>query len=147
MPTAIEILNRLLRTKNSSLIRFVAESAPHLGSAGHLRRPLREMLETNRRQVAELVTLIDNLGGEPDFRPISRDEQYLGYLTIIYLLPKLRAAKGQEVAAVESALAQLGLTEPAAAALLQSHLAADRADLEVLNRPATPAPRPAASVP
>jgi hypothetical protein len=70
---------------------------------------------------------------------IRRDEQYLAFLSLKFLLPKLVEEKKLHIARYENALAAIKRAPnqpPEAAPLLQSHLAELRAELAALERAA-----------
>jgi hypothetical protein len=134
----IDVLNSLLEAEQNSIFRFMGEGSPYLSRAtAEVRRPLNEMVETGNRRVIELADLIDRLGGVPMPRSIQTEEQYLAFLTLKFLLPKLVDAKKLMIQRYENALRSLGKsTPPDVIALLNSHIAEHRAQLEVLNRAA-----------
>src|SRR5882762_78506 len=89
----IDALNSLLEAEQGSIFRFMGEGSPYLSRASaDIRRPLQQMVETNDRHSAELYALIDHLGGIPRDRAIRLEEQYLAFLSLKFLLPKLVAA-------------------------------------------------------
>src|SRR5690349_5775815 len=90
----VDILNGLLESELASVFRFMGEGSPYLSRAtAEVRRPLSEMVQTNQRHVMELGQLIDSLGGVPIPRPLRAEEQYLAYLSLKFLLPKLVTEK------------------------------------------------------
>jgi bacterioferritin (cytochrome b1) len=90
----IDTLNSLLEAELNSVFRFMGEGSPYLGRASaEVRRPLQEMVETNERHVNALAEMINQLGGNPVPRSIAREEQYLAFLSLKFLLPKLVEAK------------------------------------------------------
>ena len=95
VPVAVvDTLNSLLEAELNSVFRFMGEGSPYLGRAGaEVRRPLQEMVETNERNVNALADMINQLGGNPVPRSIAREEQYLAFLSLKFLLPKLVEAK------------------------------------------------------
>ena len=88
----IDSLNSLLEAELSSVFRFITEEAfPYLSRAqAVVRKPLADARALSDRHAAELADLIDSLGGVA--LPRSRtpvDEQFVAYLSLQFLLPKL----------------------------------------------------------
>jgi len=136
-PVAIlDTLCALLDSEVQSVFRFMGEGSPYLSRAtADVRRPLQEMVETNQRHVRELADLIESLGGEPRLMPaVSREEQFLAFLSLKFLLPKLVNEKELVVRRYENALASLRGAPPEVRGLLESHLAEHREQLKVLEK-------------
>jgi hypothetical protein len=137
-PTAlIDLLNSLLEAELNSIFRFMGEGSPYLSRATvEVRRPLQEMVLAGRRRAAGLADAINVLGAVPTPGVgIRRDEQFLAYLSLKFLLPKLVNEKALEIERYENALRGLkSLPQPAqdVMALLQHHLAELRAELSAL---------------
>src|SRR5581483_10887081 len=96
----VDTLNALLEAEQSSIIRFMGEGYPYLNRANvEIRRPLQEMVATIDQRAARLASQIESLGGVPSFAPrgIDREEQYLAFLSLKFLLPKLVEAKREMV--------------------------------------------------
>src|SRR5437660_1635513 len=91
VPAAIvDVLNGLLDAEQNSLFRFLGEGTPYLNRASaDIRKPLQEMVQSTYRRSAELSGLVDSLGGVPAPRTIATEEQYLAYLSLKFLLPRL----------------------------------------------------------
>ena len=140
MPAApvaiIDTLAALLDSESHSVFRFMGEGSPYLSRAtADVRRPLQEMVETNVRHVRELADLIVALGGEPRLMPgVSREEQFLAFLSLKFLLPKLVDEKKLVIRRYENALASLRGAPPEVTGLLNAHLAEHREQLKVLER-------------
>jgi hypothetical protein len=132
----IDVLNGLLEAELNSVFRFMDEGTPHLSRAtAEVRRPLQEMIETNRRHSAQLARQIESLGGYPVPRSIRPEEQYLAYLSLKFLLPKLANEKRLTIQRYENALKSLGkAAPPEVASLLIMHIADHQRDAEVLDR-------------
>jgi hypothetical protein len=132
----IDVLNGLLEAELNSVFRFMDEGTPHLSRAtADVRRPLAEMVETNRRHSAQLARLIESLGGYPLPRSIRPEEQYLAFLSLKFLLPKLANEKRLTIQRYENALKSLGKTAPPdVTSLLMTHIAEHRRDAEILDR-------------
>src|SRR5262249_1692136 len=92
----IDVLNSLQDPGPTSIFRFMGEGYPYLKRAtAEVKQPLHEMVETIHPRVLRLAELIERLGGVPDSAPrgIDREEQYLAFLSLKFLLPKLVEAK------------------------------------------------------
>ena len=136
VPVAIvDALNSLLEAEQGSVIRFMGEGSPYLGRAdADVRRPLQLMVETNRRHVGELWRLIDDLGAEPRPGRPQPAEQYLAFLSLKFLMPKLIEAKELLIRRYESALKAVGKGQEHVAEVLQRHVGEHRSELAMLQR-------------
>ena len=138
VPVAIvDTLSALLESEVQSVFRFMGEGSPYLSRAtADVRRPLQEMVETNVRHVRELVDLIVALGGNPQMMPgVSREEQFLAFLSLKFLLPKLVEEKKLVIRRYENALRSLPSDAPPdVRGLLNAHLAEHREQLKVLEK-------------
>jgi hypothetical protein len=138
-PVAIvDTLNSLLEAEANSLFRFMGEGSPYLNrAAGELRKPLLEMVATGERHMNELGELVESLGGTPSPRHVQPEEQYLAYLSIKFLLPKLVQDKKLMIERYENAKTNLADPPVGVAKLLDAHLALHRAQLKVLQSAVT----------
>src|SRR5881394_2775811 len=103
----VDTLNALLEAEQSSIFRFMGEGYPYLNRATvDVRRPLQEMVNTIDRRAGPLADQIERLGGVPSFAPrgVDREEQYLAFLSLKFLLPKLVEAKNLLIERYENAL-------------------------------------------
>jgi hypothetical protein len=137
----VDALNSLLEAELNSIFRFMGEGSPYLSRATvEVRRPLQAMVLAERRRAGELANLVDALGSVPTpMIGVRRDEQYLAFLSLKFLLPKLVEAKKLHVERYENALAGIrrAPTNPSdAAPLLERHLAELRTELAALERAA-----------
>ena len=137
----IDLLNSLLEAEMNSYFRFMGEGSPYLSRATvEVRRPLQEMMLAERRRAGELADLIDSLGTVPTPQVgIRRDEQFLAYLSLKFLLPKLVEEKKLDVQRYENAIR--GITPfpsvpPEVPAVLSAHLAQLRGELTALEQAA-----------
>jgi hypothetical protein len=139
----IDVLNGLLESELNSVFRFVGEGTPHLSRAtADVRRPLEAMIATNQRHAAQLAAAIEDLGGYPVPRSLRPEEQYLAFLSLKFLLPKLADEKRLTIRRYENALKSLGKNvPPQVGALLQAHVAEHRRDADILDRAAETAKR------
>lgn len=134
----IDTLNALLDGETNSIFRFMGEGSPYLSRAtAEIRRPLQEMVDSNTRHVRELGELIESLGGVPMHSyGVQNEEQYLAFLSLKFLLPKLVDAKKLTIRRYESALAALDGAPPEAAGLVGAQLLEHREQLKVLEKAA-----------
>jgi hypothetical protein len=103
----VDTLNALLEAEQSSIFRFMGEGYPYLNRATvDVRKPLQEMVATIENRAASLAHQIEMLGGVPIFGPrgIDREEQYLAFLSLKFLLPKLVEAKNEMIERYQNAL-------------------------------------------
>lgn len=137
-PAAIvDALNSLLESQQNSIIRFMGEGSPYLTRAtAEVRRPLAEMLNNNLRRCNELYTAVEALGGEARHRTVQPEEQYLAYLSVKFLLPKLVDAKKLIIRRYENTLKAIGTEPPEVIGLLRRHLGEHRSELAVLEKAA-----------
>jgi septal ring factor EnvC (AmiA/AmiB activator) len=139
----IDNLNSLLDAERTSLFRFMSEGYPYLNRASvEVRLPLQEMVRTIDNRVDRLAALIESLGGVADSSPrgIDREEQYLAFLSLKFLLPKLLDAKKMLIERYENALKSLPTNKEGAAEtkiLLTSLLGEHRAQLKTLTEAAS----------
>jgi bacterioferritin (cytochrome b1) len=133
----IDALNGLLEAELNSIFRFMGEGSPYLSRAtAEIRRPLSEMVNAGNRRSMELAEMIDQLGGLPLPGSVQPEEQYLAFLTLKFLLPKLADAKRLTIERYENTLRALADSPAQVIALLRAHLAQHRADLHVLEKAA-----------
>lgn len=139
----VDLLTSLLEAEMNSVFRFMGEGSPYLGRASaEVRKPLQEMVLAEHRRAGELADLIESLGTVPTpAGAIRRDEQYLAFLSLQFLLPKLLIEKKLHIERYENALAGLKQTHlpqvPAQAiAVVESQLAELRNELSALERAA-----------
>jgi hypothetical protein len=133
----VDALNSLLEAEQGSVFRFMGEGSPYLSRAtADVRRPLQQMVEANLRHVAGLAAMIQRLGGEPAPRPVRMEEQYLGFLSLKFLLPKLVDEKSLIIQRYENGLRGMRDAPPEVERLLRAIQAEHRSHLEVLKRAA-----------
>jgi bacterioferritin (cytochrome b1) len=137
-PVAVlDALNSLLEAEQNSVFRFMGEGSPYLNRASaEIRRPLQQMVETSYRHCGQLYGMIEDLGGIPRPSSIEPEEQYLAFLSLKFLLPKLVEAKRLTIQRYENTLKAIGNAIPNVQALLESHLADHREELGVLQKAA-----------
>ncbi|HYO08224.1 MAG TPA: hypothetical protein VER17_04575 [Tepidisphaeraceae bacterium] len=133
----IDLVTSLLEATVNSVFRFIANGSPYLSRATvEVRRPLQEMTAANHRRAAELARLVESIGGTPTVRAATRsEEQYLAYLSLKFLLPKLVDEKRLCVQRYENALdgvKHLPRVPDEVPAMLNAHLGEQRAELAAL---------------
>ena len=140
-PVAIvDSLNSLVEAELNSLFRFMGEGSPYLNRASaEMRAPLLKMVAESERHAEEIATLIESLNGTPAIRTVQPEEQYLAYLSIKFLLPKLIADKKLMIERNENVIGSLGQIDPAIIAVLKKHIAEHQADITVLEKAAASA--------
>lgn len=119
MPTApvivVDTLNSLIEAELNSIFRFVGPGSPYLTRAtAKLRTQLHEIAFRHEAHASRLAGMVDSLGGTPPPPGIQPEEQYLAFLSLKFLLPKLVDAKKLIIQRYDSALAILKDTEPPA---------------------------------
>jgi len=129
----IDALNALLESQQNSIIRFMGDSSPYLGGAPPgTRQLLRELLDDNLKRSEEIYRLIEKLGGSPRPRGLQPEEQYLSYLSLKFLLPKIADAKELIIRRYENALQAIKNAPAEVIGMLERQLAEHRAELEKL---------------
>ena len=141
MPSApaavVDALNSLLEAEQASVFRFMGEGSPYLSRAtADVRRPLQQMVEANARHVEALGSMIQALGGYPAPRPVRPEEQYLAFLSLKFLLPKLVDEKSLIIQRYDNALRAIPDAPPQVTRTLRSIQGEHRAHLEVLKKSA-----------
>jgi hypothetical protein len=137
----IDLLNSLLEAEMNSVFRFMGEGSPYLSRATvEVRRPLAEMVLAGRRRAGELADVIESLGMVPTPQVgVRRDEQFLAFLSLKFLLPKLLDEKRLELQRYENALRGVKpfpSVPPEVPAVLNAHIAQLRAELASLEQAA-----------
>ena len=101
------------------------------------RQQVAAMADASVRHAAELAALIDALGGTFRPEPVHPENQYLAYLSLKFLLPKLANAKRQVIERYENAKRALKGAPADVTTLLDAHLSAHRIDLATLEAAVT----------
>jgi len=101
------LLNPLLDDELNSPARYLEVAMPYVEpELVNLREPLKQMLETRRWRCRELIAEIQKFDGEPAVYRFRKEEQYLAFLSLKYLLPKLIEWKNCAILLHERALMQ-----------------------------------------
>jgi hypothetical protein len=135
--SVIDILNGLLEAEVNSVFRIMESGHPYLDRASaEIRRPLQEMVAASHRRATELADLIDSLGGSPVPRSVAPEEQYLAYLSLKFLLPRLVSAMELKIRRYENAINALNGAPREVTDLLNAHLLQHQQQLHVLQKAA-----------
>ena len=132
----VDTLTSLLEAEMNSVFRFMGEGAPHLSrAAADVRRPLADMVVAEQRRAERLADLIDSFGSTPTPQAaIRRDEQFLAFLSLKFLLPKLVDEKRLQIQRYENAMRVVPKNETGVVNLLSGHLSELRQELASLER-------------
>ena len=140
MPTAavlLDTLQSLLDAEQASVIRLMRSGSPYLTRATlETRDRVERMAADTDRHAAALAALIDRLGGATRPRAVQPEEQYLAYLSLKFLLPKLAEAKRTTIERYENALRALKGAPAEVIEVLRRQLGEHREDLAVLEEAA-----------
>jgi len=133
----IDALNSLLEAEANSIFHFVGPGSPYLEQAGpEVRQPLEMMSKHLDHHAEELKDLILSLGGTPAIPPApDAEDQYLSYLSLKFLLPKLVDAKELMIRRYQSVIHAVK-TDPNVVQVLQRQLNDIRADMAILKQTA-----------
>ena len=136
-----DLLASLLESTMNSVFRFMGEGSPYLSRAtAEVRRPLQEMVVANQRRAGELASLLESLGAPTTVQLSPQpNEQYLAYLSLKFLLPKLVDEKKICLARYANAFAAVkGFPQVPAdvPALLAAHKAEQEHELAALQHAA-----------
>jgi len=130
----IDLLSDLLQGEQAGAFHFMTEADPYIKRAeAEMRRPLLEMIKSTIRREGELAAVIDELGSTPPPPAVSKENQYLAFLSVDFLLPKLRDAKLASIRNYEKALRIAGDDEMVTA-VLEQHLREHRLELEQIEK-------------
>ncbi len=130
----VDILSSLLDATLNSVFRFMGEGSPYLSrAAAEVRKPLADMVTAEQRRAQELAEMIETLGSAVVHGSgVRRDEQYLAFLSLKFLLPKLVHEKLLQVERYENALPAIPRENPEVKALVEAHLAQHQRELAQL---------------
>ncbi|HSV14537.1 MAG TPA: hypothetical protein VLI90_09765 [Tepidisphaeraceae bacterium] len=137
----IDALNGLLEAEVNSVFRTINEGSPYLSRAtAEVRLPLSECGRLSRQHAQELADLIDSLGGTPMPRQMPRmEDQYLAYLSLKFLLPKLVMEKELILRRYENAKRAIGPAFPQVIQQLDRITAEQQEYLDALKKAASDA--------
>ena len=130
----IDLISDLLQSEQAGAFHFMTEADPYITrTEADLRKPLLEMIRNTIRREGELAAVIDELGSTPPPPAVSKENQYLAFLSVDFLLPKLREAKLASIRNYEKAIRIAGGDEMVTA-VLEQHLREHRTELEQIDR-------------
>jgi hypothetical protein len=131
--SVLDVLYGLLEAEEGSVFRFMRQGNPYLTRATvEMRGRVEQMAETSDRHAAELAALIDALGGTVRLATVQPENQYLAFLSLKFLLPKLAEAKRRMIERYDNALRALKGAPAAVSELLQAHVARHREEAAML---------------
>jgi hypothetical protein len=129
----LDVLGGVLEGEQCSLFRFMREGTPYLTRATvDTRRLVSDIAQANLLHCAQLTGAIESLGGVTRPPRAAGEEQYLAYLSLKFLIPRLAQDKRESIERYENALKSLAGAPENVRALLESHLATHRAQLKQL---------------
>lgn len=133
----LDVLNSLLDAEQNSLFRFMADGSPYLGRASpDVRAALDYIASADRRRAGELWRAIERLGDAPRGRGVEPAEQFLSFLSVKFLLPKLVEAKELLAERYRNAAAALRHSPSPADDLVRTHLSEHAAEMAILRQAA-----------
>jgi hypothetical protein len=109
MVDVVRILTGLLTAERGSVFRFVGQAEPYVGRTGvGIRRAVGELAAASVRHEAEQGEMIEELGGTVQLAGVVPDNQYLAFLSLDFLRPRLVEEAKKAVGRYEGALALVG---------------------------------------
>jgi bacterioferritin (cytochrome b1) len=131
--SVLDILYGLFESEEASIFRFMRQGEPYLTRATvETRHRIEAMADTSLQHAAQLANLIELLGGTIRLSAVHPENQFLAFLSLNFLIPKLAQAKRQSIERYENALNAARGADTQIVDLLKSHLARHRADLAAL---------------
>src|SRR5689334_20909958 len=104
----LDTVQSLLEAEQASVFRFMRSGNPYLTPATlETRDRVDQMAAGTDRRARELGELIERIGGTTHPRPVQPENQYLAFLSLKFLLPKLAEAKRVTIERYENALRAL----------------------------------------
>ncbi len=122
-----EALRELARAEQQGMLRLMGEGSPHWTRAdAGLRAALARMLRSSDRRLGELAELLEPMGEDLPRVLSGHEQQYLAYLSMRFLLPKLIVEKREMVERYDRVIMTIG--ESAMSAVVRT-LQAQREEL------------------
>jgi hypothetical protein len=129
----LDVLSGLLEGEQTSIFRFMNEGTPYLTRATvDVKRMVNGVAQTNLLHCARLTRAIEDLGGVTRPPSPTREDQYLAYLSLKFLLPRLAQDKRESIERYENALKSLAGAPENIRNLLESHVATHRHQFQLL---------------
>src|SRR5689334_17315611 len=101
----VDLISDLLQGEQAGAFHFMTEADPYINRAeAELRRPLLEAIKRTIRREGELAASLDELGSTPPPPAVSKENQYLAFLSVDFMLPKLKVAKLASIRNYETAI-------------------------------------------
>ncbi len=135
----IDTLNGLLEAEVNSIFCFVMSGSPYVGEAtAEMRALMEQMDQACHKQRRIMAKLIESVGGVPKVRNrVPVEEQYLSFLSLKFLLPKLVTEKDLLLTRFENARATIGKDYPQVTQVLDEIEAEQRRYLALLKQAAS----------
>ena len=131
--SVLDVLYGLFEAEEASIFRFMRQGEPYLTRATvETRQRIEAMADTSLQHAAELARLIESLGGTIRLSAVHPENQYLAFLSLNFLIPKLAQAKQKSIQRYESVLKATRGADAQVIDLLKSHLAQHQEDLAAL---------------
>lgn len=136
----LDTLQSLLDAELGSIFRFMGSGSPYLTRATlEVRDRVERMAADTQRHAGALAGMIERLGGTTQPLGVQPEDQYLAYLSLKFLLPKLAEAKRTTIERYENALRALRGAPPEVVGVVEGILGEHRKDLSALADAATAA--------
>jgi hypothetical protein len=130
----VDLISDLLQGEQAGAFHFMTEADPYIKRAeAEMRRPLLEMIANTIRREGELAAILDELGSTPPPPAVSKENQYLAFLSVDFLLPKLKESKLASIRNYEKAIRIAGGNQ-FVTSILEQHLREHRSELEQVDR-------------
>lgn len=130
----VDVLSGLLDAEQGSIFAFMDAGSAYLSRATvEVRQKVETIAAANRRRVGELCRVVDQLGGNVRVTPLSPESQYMAYLSMKFLVPKLIEAKRQSIERYQNAKRALPDAPDDLKDLIERHLSESEAELAALN--------------
>ena len=129
---SVAVLHRLVAMGSTSLLQYVNEAVPWSADAGQAEfTKVQALAGEERDHVAQLSRFLQKRHfGVPKIPTYPSQFTTINFVSIEYLVPKLRADNEQEIATIQGWLQQVG--EDEGRANLESYLAMKQRHLQVL---------------
>lgn len=130
----VDVLCGLLAGEQGNLFHFMKEADAYIrpGEVG-LRRLIQGMIEADARREEELIGLITERGGCPRLALVVPERQYMAYLSMEYMLPRLIESREASVRRYEKAVKEVG-EEEGVAGVISKQLGELGEELEALRK-------------
>jgi len=129
----LDALYGLFEAEEASVFRFMRQGNPYLTRATvETQREIEALAQTSIRHAAEIAALIEQFGGSIGLTAVQPSNQYLSYLSLKFLIPKLTDAKRRMLERYQNALRALRDASPEVTELLKRHIDEHRQELTSL---------------